>query len=138
MLQYHSFIMVFYFFFFLNALYNTVYITTVTGLVNVVNFNGYQVEPGAIINSFPLDSDGSGSGNGAELSLDCSTRNNESARWEVINSTSDSNVVVIDNITNSFSNLMVQIIDGEVTVRCRSLEYGDLESVDVTITTGAV
>ena len=30
---------------------------------------------------------------------------------------------------------MVQIIEGEVTVRCRLLEY-DVESVDVTITTG--
>ncbi|XP_065910295.1 uncharacterized protein [Dysidea avara] len=106
----------------------------VLGLVNVVNFNGYQVEPGAVINSFPADSDGSGSGDGAVLSLDCTTRNNESARWEVINSTSSANIIIIDNITNSLSNLMVQIIEGEVTVRCRLLEY-DVESVDVTITT---
>ena len=71
-----------------------------------------------------------------ELVLECSTRSNETARWEVLNSTSDANSVIISNVTNSLSNLMVQIVEGEVTVRCSSLEYDDLELVDITITTG--
>ena len=108
----------------------------------MLNFNGYQVEPGAIINTFVSSFDdssgiaGSGTGfemNYEELSLTCSMLNNsdDNAKWMVISSSSNANYTIVND---SLSNLVVRISEGEVIVACVSEEYN--ESINVTITTG--
>jgi len=112
---------------------------------SVLNFNGYQVESGAIINKFisNFDNSSSSSGDGSdannnykELSLTCSAlSSDDNVTWMVINSSSNSNYTVNQVIVNnSVSYLTVRIFEGEVTVVCTSQEYN--ESINVTITTG--
>jgi len=112
---------------------------------SVLNFNGYQVESGAIINKFisSFDNSSSSSGDGSdpnnnykELSLTCSAlSSDDNVTWMVINSSSNSNYTVNQVIVNnSISYLTVRIFEGEVTVVCTSQEYN--ESINVTITTG--
>lgn len=117
--------------------------------LSVLNFNGYQVEPGAIINTFiasPSDSNsGSDSGSGSginpaikELTLTCSTlSSNDRVQWMVINfSNYDSFTVNRTTVNNSLSNLTVRIYEGELTltVACISEEYNEL--INITVTTG--
>ena len=112
--------------------------------LSVLNFNGYQVEPGAIINSFvsSFESSGISSGSGTdfvtyqELTLTCSTQNsNDRVQWMVV-SFSNNKSFTVDQITvnNSLSNLTVRISEGELTVACNSEERN--ESLSITITTG--
>ena len=110
----------------------------------MLNFNGYQVEPGAIINTFVSSFDNSSinSGNGAdfadyqELTLTCSTlSNDDNVDWMVINSSSNDSYTVNKTIVdNTLSNLTVRISKGELTIACISEEYND--SISITITTG--
>ena len=110
----------------------------------MLNFNGYQVEPGAIINTFVSSFDNSSisSRNGTdsvvyqELTLTCSTLNNDdNVDWMVISSISNDSYTVSKTIVNNtLSNLTVRISKGELTVACISEEYND--SISITITTG--
>ena len=113
--------------------------------LSVLNFNGYKVEPGAIINTFVSSFDNSSisSGSGTdfvtyqELTLTCNTRNiNDSVRWLVVDySSNDSFTVDPTTVNNSFSsNLTVRISEGELTVACTSEKRN--ESISITITTG--
>ena len=111
----------------------------------MLNFNGYQVEPGAIINTFVSSSDdfdnisGSGSGseiNFKELSLMCNAlSSDDNVRWMVINfSNNDSFTVNTTTVNSSLSNITVRISEGELTIACISEQYK--ESINITITTG--
>ena len=113
--------------------------------LSVLNFNGYQVEPGAIINTFVSSSDdsdnisGSGSGseiNFKELNLMCNAlSSDDNVRWMVINfSNNDSFTVNTTTVNNSLSNITVRISEGELTIACISEQYK--ESINITITTG--
>ena len=110
----------------------------------MLNFNGYQVEPGAIINTFVSSFDNSSISSRnetdsvvyQELTLTCSTLNNDdNVDWMVINSISNDSYTVSKTIvSNTLSNLTVRISKGELTVACISEEYND--SISITITTG--
>ena len=113
--------------------------------LSVLNFNGYKVEPGAIINTFVSSFDNSsissGSGNDfvtyQELTLTCSTRNiNDSVKWMVVGySSNDSFTVDPASVNNSFSNLTVRVSEGELAVACTSEDRN--ESISIRITTGS-
>ena len=111
--------------------------------LSVLNFNGYEVESGAIINTFPstsVDYSSSSSGSGfinyKELTLMCSTLNSDgTVRWMVSNSSSNDSFTVDEAVVNrSLSKLTVRISEGELTVACISEEHN--ESINITITTG--
>ena len=112
--------------------------------VSVLNFNGYQVESGAIINTFPSSSknlaSGSGSGSGfdpgyEELTLMCSgLTNDDTVDWMVINFSNNDSFINETVLNRSSSSLTVRISKGELTVAC--ISEGHNESINVTITTG--
>ena len=131
---------------FINLLYSTCISNFFIGPLSVLNFNGYQVEPGAIINtfvsSFDDSSNTSGSGSGGpevnfkELNLMCNAlSSDDNVRWMVISfSNNNSFAVNITTVNSSLSHITVRISEGEVTIACISEQYQ--ESINITITTG--
>ena len=106
----------------------------------MLNFNGYQVESGAVINTFVsnFDDSSNSSGNGTdpykELDLMCSALDsNDSVKWIVVSS-NDNSTISITTVNNLESNITVRISEGELTVACISEVF--LESINITITTG--
>ena len=111
-----------------------------TDPLNVLNFNGYQVETGAVINTFVSSSNDSSNSSGSginpykELDLMCSALDsNDSVKWIVI-SNDDNSTINITTVNNLESNITVRISKGELTVACISEVYQ--ESINITITTG--